>query len=90
MWTRRNGRKSLLIGSTADRVVGLSDEESRALLDRLLDVVDPAPLRAPPPLAPGRPRDLGQHRPAPPGHPLRADVPRLMHRTTLVGEEAVA
>jgi len=37
VWTRDNGTKSLIIGSTADRVLGLSQAEGRALLARLLD-----------------------------------------------------
>ncbi|MFG1932445.1 TauD/TfdA dioxygenase family protein [Mycobacterium sp. NPDC048908] len=37
VWTHRSGRKSLLLGATADYVVGLPVEESRALLARLRD-----------------------------------------------------
>lgn len=37
VWTRRNGRRSLLIGATAGQVVGRSAEDGRALLARLLD-----------------------------------------------------
>ena len=90
VWTRRNGRKSLLIGSTADRIVGLSDEESRALLERLLEWST-------------QPRFVLRHH-WHPGDlviwdntgllhraiPYEQTSPRLMHRTTLVGEEAVA
>lgn len=36
VWTRASGRKSLLLGATADRVVGWSAERSRELLDELL------------------------------------------------------
>jgi alpha-ketoglutarate-dependent taurine dioxygenase len=36
VWTQNNGRSSLLIGSTANDVVGLSEDEGRALLDELL------------------------------------------------------
>ncbi len=32
VWTHRSGRKSLLLGATADYVIGLPVEESRALL----------------------------------------------------------
>lgn len=35
VWTRRSGRRSLLIGSTAGAVTGLPDEEGRALLEHL-------------------------------------------------------
>jgi alpha-ketoglutarate-dependent taurine dioxygenase len=37
VWTHRDGRKSMLLGATADEVVGWSRDESRALLDRLLE-----------------------------------------------------
>jgi alpha-ketoglutarate-dependent taurine dioxygenase len=37
VWTSRSGRKSLLIGETADRVVGMPLAEGRALLVRLLE-----------------------------------------------------
>jgi alpha-ketoglutarate-dependent taurine dioxygenase len=37
VWTDRRGRKSLLLGSTADCVVGWPTEQGRALLDRLLE-----------------------------------------------------
>jgi alpha-ketoglutarate-dependent taurine dioxygenase len=36
VWTHRSGRKSLVLGATADYVVGLDPEASRALLDDLL------------------------------------------------------
>ena len=37
VWTRKSGRKSMLIGYTADEVVGRSHAEGRALLARLLE-----------------------------------------------------
>ncbi|QIX52645.1 TauD/TfdA family dioxygenase [Rhodococcus sp. DMU1] len=36
VWQRRDGRKSLVIGATADHIVGMRPDESRALLDELL------------------------------------------------------
>jgi len=36
VWTRHDGRKSLVIGATADHIVGMDPAESRALLDELL------------------------------------------------------
>ncbi len=36
VWTHRNGRKSLVLGASADYVVGMEPVESRALLDDLL------------------------------------------------------
>jgi len=37
VWTHQSGRKSLLLGATADYVIGMPTEESRALLARLRD-----------------------------------------------------
>ena len=37
IWTHKSGRKSLMIGYTADYVIGMSKAESRALLARLLE-----------------------------------------------------
>jgi alpha-ketoglutarate-dependent taurine dioxygenase len=37
VWDRRDGRRSLVIGATADRIVGMKAEESRALLDELVE-----------------------------------------------------
>ena len=36
VWTHRSGRRSLVLGATADRVVGMEPDESRAFLDDLL------------------------------------------------------
>lgn len=37
VWTHKSGRKSLVLGASADYVVGMDPEESRALLDGLLE-----------------------------------------------------
>jgi alpha-ketoglutarate-dependent taurine dioxygenase len=37
VWTHDDGRKSLVLGSTADHVVGMDEAAGRALLDGLLD-----------------------------------------------------
>lgn len=37
VWTHESGRRSLVIGTHADEVERMSTEESRALLDRLLE-----------------------------------------------------
>jgi alpha-ketoglutarate-dependent taurine dioxygenase len=37
VWQHRSGRRSLVLGATTDHVVGMDPEESRALLDDLLD-----------------------------------------------------
>jgi alpha-ketoglutarate-dependent taurine dioxygenase len=90
VWTRRSGRKSLLVGATTDHVVGLPPAESRALLDRLLAWC-------------AQPRFTIRHQ-WQPGDlvawdntgmlhralPYEPTSPRLLHRTTLAGVEAVA
>ena len=87
VWTHKSGRKSLLVGATADYVIGLPVEESRALLARLRDWAT-------------QPQYVYRHEwqvgdlliwsntgtmhralPYPP------DSGRLMHRTILAGEE---
>jgi alpha-ketoglutarate-dependent taurine dioxygenase len=37
VWTHKSGRRSLVLGASTDHVVGMDPEESRALLDGLLD-----------------------------------------------------
>ena len=87
VWTHQSGRKSLLLGATADYVIGLPVEESRALLARLRDWAT-------------QPRYVYQHE-WQPGDllmwdntgtmhrvlPYAVDSGRLMHRTILAGEE---
>jgi alpha-ketoglutarate-dependent taurine dioxygenase len=90
VWTRRSGRKSLLIGATTDHVVGMRPEESRALLDRLLDWASQ------PEFVVRHHWKTGDfvawdntgmlHR----ALPYDPTSPRLLHRTTLAGVEAIA
>ncbi|ABW09974.1 Taurine catabolism dioxygenase TauD/TfdA [Parafrankia sp. EAN1pec] len=89
VWTRANGRKSLLIGATAGMVVGRSEDRGRTLLDRLLQwSTSPRfTLRHQ-----WRRGDLViwdntgvLHR----ALPFEPTSRRLMHRTTLVGQELV-
>ena len=87
VWTHASGRKSILVGATADYIEGVSIEKSRALLAKLRDWCT-------------QPRfvyrhewQLGDlliwsntgtmHR----ALPYPADSGRLMHRTILAGEE---
>ncbi|MQY27627.1 TauD/TfdA dioxygenase family protein [Nocardia aurantia] len=90
VWTRRSGRRSMVLGSTADEVVGRDPAEGRALLDRLLDWAT-------------QPRFVLRHRwrvgdlviwdntgMLHRARPYGEHSARLMHRTSLAGEEAVA
>jgi alpha-ketoglutarate-dependent taurine dioxygenase len=90
VWSRRDGRRSLLLGATADHVVGRPLEEGRALLERLLDWST-------------QPRFVLRHHwqkgdlviwdntgMLHRALPFEPTSRRLLHRTTLVGEEAVA
>jgi alpha-ketoglutarate-dependent taurine dioxygenase len=90
VWKRRDGRRSLLLGATAAEVVGWPAERSDALLDRLLawSTQPQYVLRHH-----WRRGDLVMwdntgmlHR----ALPFEPTSRRLLHRTTLVGEEAVA
>ena len=89
VWTHHNGRKSLLLGATAAEVVGWPAAQGRALLDHLLEwSTQPSfVLRHH-----WRRGDLVMwdntgmlHR----ALPFAPTSRRLLHRTTLVGEEAV-
>lgn len=87
VWTHRSGRKSLLLGATADYVIGSPVEESRALLARLRDwATQPQYVYR----HEWQPGDLliwdntgTMHRVL----PYAVDSGRLMHRTILAGEE---
>jgi len=90
VWKHQSGRKSLVLGATASHIEGMSLEEGRALLCRMLEWTT-------------QPQFVYQHhwqvgdlliwdntgvmhRVQP--YPL--DSGRMMHRTTLVGDEALA
>lgn len=90
VWTHENGRKSLVIGCHAQEVVGMDSDEGAALIEELIAWTT-------------QPRftychewDVGDmliwdntgvlHR----AEPYSADSGRMMHRTTLQGEEAFA
>jgi alpha-ketoglutarate-dependent taurine dioxygenase len=89
VWQHRSGRRSLVLGATADHVVGLDPDESRALLDDLLDRATT------PDLVYRHEWSLGDmviwdnrgvlHR------ACRYDAasPRDMHRTTFAGDEPI-
>jgi alpha-ketoglutarate-dependent taurine dioxygenase len=90
IWTHRSGRKSLILGATASHVEGMDREEGAALLCRLRDWAT-------------QPQFVYQHRWAIGDlliwdntgtmhrvTPYPLDSGRLMTRTSLLGEEAVA
>jgi alpha-ketoglutarate-dependent taurine dioxygenase len=89
VWTRRDGRRSMLLGSTASAVVGWSPEQSRELLERLLE------WSTQPRFVMTHHWRLGDlvvwdntgmmHR----ARPYDLSSRRLMHRTALVGDELV-
>jgi alpha-ketoglutarate-dependent taurine dioxygenase len=90
VWSHASGRKSLVLGATASHVEGMESDESRALLDHLLERATQAQYVYQHEWHVG---DLviwdntgTMHRVV----PYSADSGRLMHRTTLVGEEPLA
>ncbi|MEU9242670.1 TauD/TfdA family dioxygenase [Streptomyces sp. NPDC048385] len=90
VWQRRDGRRSLVTGATADHIVGMDPDESRALLDELLEWTTQDRFRFTHDWAVG---DLVVwdntgilHR----ALPYTKDSQRLLHRTTIVGNEAFA
>ncbi|MEU1511438.1 TauD/TfdA family dioxygenase [Streptomyces sp. NPDC005811] len=88
VWRRRDGRRSLVTGTTADHVVGMDPEDGRALLDELLDFSTQDRFCYTHDWTVG---DLVVwdntgvlHR----ALPYDENSERLLHRTTVVGEEA--
>lgn len=89
VWTRSDGTQSLIIGYTADQVVGKIPAEGRALLGRLLEWA------AQPAFTYSHEWEEGDcviwdntcalHRVV----PYPADSGRMMHRTTIAGTESV-
>ena len=90
VWTHRSGRRSLLLGSSASHIVGMDLEEGRALIDELQAwATQPAFVYR-------HEWSVGDmviwdntgvlHK----VEAYPADSGRMMHRVTLVGEEAIA
>lgn len=90
IWTHRDGRKSLLIGATAGEIVGRPAAAGKALLDRLLDWTTQPQFVVRHQWRPGDlviwDNTIMLHR----ALPYSENSARLMHRTSLAGEEAVA
>jgi alpha-ketoglutarate-dependent taurine dioxygenase len=90
VWTHRSGRKSLVLGSSCSHIVGMEKDQGRALLDELMAWATQARFVYRHQWTVG---DLViwdntgcMHR----VEAYPADSGRMMHRTTLVGEEAIA
>ena len=89
VWTQENGRSALLIGSTANDVVGMSDSDSQCLLRELLEWCTQERFtyrhhwRAGDLVIFNNPGLL--HR----SYPYTDAARRVMHRTTLKGREAI-
>jgi alpha-ketoglutarate-dependent taurine dioxygenase len=89
VWTHRSGRKSLVLGASADYIVGMNLEDGRALLAELLDRATQ------PDLVYRHAWSVGDtviwdnngvlHRAA----PYDPDSPREMLRTTVLGDEPI-
>ena len=89
VWTHRNGRKSLVLGASADHIVGMDRDEGRALLDGLLARTTT------PDKVYSHTWSIGDtviwdnqgvlHRAA----PYEPDSPRHMLRTTVLGDEPI-
>lgn len=89
VWTRQTGRRSLLLGATAGEIIGWPTDKGRELLDRLRDFVTQPQFTL---RHTWRKGDLVMwdntgmlHR----ALPFEPTSIRLMHRTTLVGDEPV-
>jgi alpha-ketoglutarate-dependent taurine dioxygenase len=90
VWTHKSGRKSLLLGRSAGKIVGMSDEESTRIIDELHEWATQ------PQFVYRHYWTVGDmiiwdntgvmHR----VEPYPADSGRLLSRTTLLGEEPVA
>ncbi|WP_417621287.1 TauD/TfdA dioxygenase family protein [Parasphingorhabdus sp.] len=89
VWRQRDGRTSMMIGSTADRIVGMPREEGEALLSELLEWSTQQRFTYRHKWSEG---DLVMfnnpgllHR----SYPYAANAGRIMHRLTLKGTESV-
>jgi alpha-ketoglutarate-dependent taurine dioxygenase len=90
VWTHKSGRKSLVIGCHASHVVGMDRAESDALLEELLQWTTQPKFRYRHEWSVGDMLIWDNtgvlHR----AEPYSPDCGRMMHRTTLLGEEAFA
>jgi alpha-ketoglutarate-dependent taurine dioxygenase len=90
VWTHQSGRKSLVLGATADHVVGMGWTESARLLNRLREWATSEPFHYAHEWSAGDAvmwDNTGtMHR----ARPYDPDCGRLLHRTKAAGEEPIA
>ncbi len=89
VWEHQSGRRSLVVGATSSHVAGMDREEGRALLDDLQDRVTAPELVLRHTWAVGDTVVWDNRGVVHRACPYDASSPREMHRTTLVGDEAI-
>lgn len=90
VWKQLNGRRSLVIGSTADYIVGMDPTESRALLDELTEWCTQPQYCYRHKWQKGDMVIWNNYSLLHKAYPYTEDSGRLMHRTTIMGTEAFA
>lgn len=89
VWTHRSGRRSLVLGASADYVVGMDLDEGRALLAELLDRATPPQLVYRHTWAVGDTVIWDNNGVLHRASPYDPDSPREMLRTTVLGDEPI-
>jgi alpha-ketoglutarate-dependent taurine dioxygenase len=89
VWQHRSGRRSLVLGATASHVVGMDSDQGRELLDDLLERATAADLVFRHAWSVGDTVIWDNRGVIHRACPYDASLPREMHRTTLVGDEAI-
>jgi alpha-ketoglutarate-dependent taurine dioxygenase len=89
VWTHRSGRRSLVLGATADHVVGMAPAEGRALLDDLLGRATAAEMVYRHTWSVGDVVIWDNRGVLHRALPYDSDSPRDMHRTTFTGDEPI-
>jgi alpha-ketoglutarate-dependent taurine dioxygenase len=89
VWNHRSGRKSLVLGASADHVVDMDLDEGRALLDRLLDQATRRERTYQHHWAVGETVIWDNRGVLHRALPYASDSPREMLRTTVLGDEPI-
>jgi alpha-ketoglutarate-dependent taurine dioxygenase len=89
VWLHRSGRKSLVMGATADHVAGMDLEEGRALLDDLLERATSPERVFSHQWAVGDTVIWDNRGVLHRGRPYDTSTPRELHRSTIVGDEVI-